>query len=266
MLVLALAPTAARAQLRPLDPLEWAAIDTSASLLVGIGAGVLDDQRASLAGTRGRLVEAGMITAVLAFDRVALELAGTAFRELRDEVAYAAPVPLTEPPDADRTRGDVGDFRVGTIVRLTPRASTVTAVLRFGTRLPTTNNTVGLERDQTDFYGLLGARANFAGVITAAEAGIGVHGLRDPFYEQSDVAIYALQAERARGLVRPVASFLGHFDGLTNGSHRGAEDLKELRAGVKLVRGRWWVRVLGVKGFETYSPSAGLLLTLGLLD
>src|SRR5690606_20817014 len=52
-------PAEASAQLRPLDPLEWRIFDDDVGLVAGVGAGVLFDQPATLAGTRGTLLEIG---------------------------------------------------------------------------------------------------------------------------------------------------------------------------------------------------------------
>lgn len=254
--------TPAAAQLRPLEPVAWDMLAPGRRTEATLGAALLSGQRASLAGTEGRLLEAGRFAWALRFNRIVLEAAGTLYRRLDNEVAFTAPAPATDAPDG-KGRSDTGDYRVFTIVRLNSLESPTIATLRFGTRLPTTNNRVGLERDQMDFFALFGAAHSFTKFRVGAEAGVGIIGTRDPAYEQSDVALYTVSAEYGRGALRPTASFIGQFDGLKNGSARGAEDLKELRAGVRAQRGPWWAQVQGIKGFETYSPDYGITLTLG---
>ena len=252
----------AAAQLRPLEPAPWEMLQPGRRAEATLGAAVLYGQRASLAGTEGRLLEAGNFAIRLRFDRIVLEGAGTLYRRLDDEVVITPPMAETHPSDGDG-RSDTGDYRVSTIVRLNSLESRTIALLRFGTRLPTTNNRVGLERDQTDFFALLGLGHTFNGLRLGAEAGVGINGTRDPTYEQSDVAVYALSAEYGAGVLRPTASFIGHFDGLKNGSARGSEDLKELRLGLQAHGGPWRVQLQGIKGFETFSPDYGAALTVG---
>ena len=255
----------AAAQLRPLEPAAWQMLEPGRRAELVFGGAVLYGQRASLAGTEGRLLEAGNFAIRLRFDRIVLEGAGTLYRRLDDEVVITAPMVETHPVDGDG-RSDTGDYRVSTIVRLNSLESPTVALLRFGTRLPTTNNREGLERDQTDFFALLGLGHTFSALRVGAEAGVGINGTRDPTYEQSDVAVYALTAEYGAGVLQPTASFIGHFDGLKNGSARGSEDLKELRFGLQ-ARGRAWrLHLQGIKGFETYSPDYGFAITLGWIS
>ena len=250
------------AQLRPLEPAAWVLLEPGHSAEAMLGAALLDGQRASLAGTEGRLTEAGNFALRLRFGRVVLEGAGTLYRRLDYEEVFRLPATDTHPPDGNG-RSDTGDYRVSTTIRLNSLESATIALLRFGTRLPTTNNRVGLERDQTDFFALLGLGHTFPRLRLGAEAGVGINGTRDPQYEQSDVAVYALAAEVGQGVIRPTASFIGHFDGLKNGNARGSEDLKELHVGLKAHAAGWWAALDGIKGFETFSPDYGVALTIG---
>ena len=252
----------AAAQLRPLEPAAWEMLEPGRQAEVLLGGALLYGQRASRAGPEGRLLEAGNFAIRLRFERIVLEGAGTLYRRLDDEVVIKPPMAETHPVDGDG-RSDTGDYRVSTIVRLNSLESPTVALLRFGTRLPTTNNREGLERDQTDFFALLGVGHTFDALQVGAEAGVGINGTRDPTYEQSDVAVYALTAEYGAGVIRPTASFIGHFDGLKNGSVRGSEDLKELRVGLQAHGRAWRLQLQGIKGFETYSPDYGAAITVG---
>ena len=68
---------ATHAQLRPLDPFEWRMFEGGRAVSAPVGAGWLADQRASLAGTEGTLVEAGNFRAFWRTGRVVLEAGGT---------------------------------------------------------------------------------------------------------------------------------------------------------------------------------------------
>src|SRR5262245_54555033 len=142
------------AQLRPLEPLPWDVLGQPATLHVSARSGWFDAQRASLAGTVGRLIELGEVRAVVRAGRVLLEFAGTPQRIFEDDSVFAAPAGGAEAPPVNRRRHDSGDYRVSTVIPLFDRR--VQAVLRFGTRLPTTDNRIGLDRDQTDFFALVG--------------------------------------------------------------------------------------------------------------
>src|SRR5690606_36584954 len=109
---------------------------------------------------------------------------------------------------------DAGDVLVSTMVLLTPPERDVSAILRFGTRLPTTDNTVGLDRDRTDFFALLGGRLKTRQLYLAGEAGIGINGTHDPNYEQSDMLLYSVTAWYLHGLISPRITLVGHMDGM----------------------------------------------------
>jgi hypothetical protein len=258
---LLLSPRPAPAQLRPLDPAEWRVWDPGAVFVAGIGAAAFGGQRASLAGTEGWLVEAGNFVLVWRTGRVAFEAGGTVQRFFRDERLFAAPHggAAAEGPG----RHDAGDYRIATAVRLTPEVAPALAVLRFGTRLPTTDNKVGLDRDQTDFFALLGMRVGRGALRVSAETGVGINGTRDPGFEQSDVWVYLLRAERA-GAVTPVLTVTGHMDGLKDRTIRGNEELGELRLGLRAGRRRW-VEAALVKGYTSFSPGVGVIVQAGVV-
>jgi hypothetical protein len=148
------------------------------------------------------------------------------------------------------------------VVRLTPEAAPAAAVLRFGSRLPTTDNRVGLERDQTDFFATVGGSVRQGGLSAALEAGVGINGTREPDYEQSDVLLYILTTEYVRGRIVPVLTVTGRADGLVNRTIRGNEELGELRLGIRTA-GRYWVRADVVKGYTAFSPGTGFMLAAG---
>lgn len=250
----------AGAQLRPLDPFDWRAFDGGRGA-VEVGAGWLEGQRASLAGTEGRLVEAGNWRGWWRAGRVAVEAGGTVQRRFREERRFADPEPGVRPADDGRRR-DAGDQRILTAVRLTGEGAAVGAVLRFGTRLPTTDNTTGLDRDATDFVATLGARAVRGGWAVQGEAGVGIFGTRRADFEQDDLLVYAVRVERAAGPLLPSIEVVGQQVGTGHREIRGNESLGELRVGVR-TSGRRWVAAQAVRGYTPSSPGGGVLLWVG---
>ncbi|HEX2207147.1 MAG TPA: hypothetical protein VHG93_05655 [Longimicrobium sp.] len=259
--VLAYAP-AAHVQLRPLEPLEWRMFDGLRTVSAQVGAGWLADQRASLAGTEGTLVEAGNFRAFWRTGRVVLEAGGTA-RRLFDEESRFAPAEPDVVADDDGERRDAGDYRVLTTVRLTNEGAPVAAALRFGARLPTTDNTVGLDRDATDFFATLGGRTVRGRVAVQGEAGIGIFGTRERDFEQDDLLIYAVRAEYAGGPLQPMLTVLGQQVGTGHSEIRGNESLGEVRLGVR-AGGRRWLLAEVVKGYTDFSPGLGVLVSAGM--
>jgi hypothetical protein len=260
--LLIMLPSAAGAQLRPLDPLDWRAVAPETRVLAAVGLGAFSDHRASLAGEEGRLLELGNYLLIWRTGRVALEAAGTAVRSLRPDRSFAPPHGDATPGDGS-VRRDAGDQRISTIVRLTPEGDPLTGVLRFGTRLPTTDNRVGLERDQTDFFALLGARFVHRGLALAAETGVGINGTRETHYEQSDVLVYTAGAEYALSHAALQLAITGHADGLRGRAVRGNEELAELRVGGRIGTARW-LQLQLVRGLTEFSPGTGLLLLAGI--
>lgn len=250
----------AGAQLRPLDPFDWAALESAGGVRVEVGASRLSDQRASLAGTEGTLTEVGSFRAFFRTGRVVIEAGGTVQRLFDDERRFApADEEVTEPgPD----RHDSGDYRIATIVRLTPQRWAPVGILRFGTRLPTTDNRVGLDRDAIDFFALLGGRAERAGASLAAEAGITINTTRESDFEQDDLLVYILRAEYERLPVVPSVTLTGQQIGTGHREIRGNESLSELRLGLRSGR-NLWVRGEYVIGLADASPSGGLLVAAG---
>lgn len=252
----------AGAQLRPLEPLEWRMFEAERTVSVQAGAGWLPDQRASLAGTEGTLVEAGNFRAFWRTGRVVLEAGGTVQRLFDEESRFAAAEPEVS-ADEDGTRRDAGDYRVLTTVRLTSERAPVAAALRFGARLPTTDNTVGLDRDATDFFATLGGRAARGRVAVQAEAGVGIFGTRQPRFEQDDLLVYALRAEYAAGSLRPMLTVLGQQVGTGHQEIRGNESLGEVRLGLR-AGGRRWLLAEVVKGYTDFSPGLSILVSAGM--
>jgi hypothetical protein len=257
-------PPQLNAQLRPLDPLNWWVMQPGKSVSAELGAEFLQGQRASLAGVEGELLELGKFSLIWQTGRVSLEAAGTVLRVFQDNSVFAEPVEGTRSPNGSR-RTDSGDYRVSTTVRLTPERQDLMAALRVGTRLPTTDNRVGLERDQTDFFALVAGRIERAGASLAAETGVGIFGtsVQDGF-EQSDVLLYALTAQYQTRWLAPSVALVGQSDGLRGWTIRGNEDLRELRFGVRTT-GRYWARANLIRGLTDFSPRTGLVVSAGLL-
>lgn len=258
--LLAAGPGPSGAQLRPLEAADWAALDGGGWQLE-VGSGVYSGQRASLAGTEGKLWEVGTFRAAVSLGRVALQLSGTAFRVFRDEAVFAEPLDGTRPPDG-RHRIDTGDYQVSTLVGLLPDDRTFDALIRFGARLPTTDNGVGLERDRTDFFGTVAGRYTRGRLSAAAEAGIGIMGTRDAQMEQVDPILYAGSVAYRWGPVSPRLEVVGQHDTRSGSDLRGTEDLSELRAGLKVL-GEPWVQLTLVRGLTAFSPDWGVTLRVG---
>lgn len=260
LLGLALLASPAGAQLRPLDPFDWRAFDRPRGIVVELGASHLGDQRASLAGTEGTLVEAGNFRGFLRLGTVVLEAGGTVQRFFDDERRFAPADPEVTEQGPDRH--DSGDYRIATAVRLTSAGAPADAILRFGTRLPTTDNRVGLDRDATDFFALLGGRLRRGAAALSAEAGITINTTRDPDFEQDDLLVYLLQASYDAGPVVPSVTWTGQQIGTGHREIRGNESLSELRLGGR-TDGRFWVRGEVVLGLVDPSPARGVIVTAG---
>ena len=252
----------ASAQLRPLEPFEWRMFEGGREVSAQVGGGWLRDQRASLAGTEGTLVEAGNWRAFWRTGRVVLEAGGTVQRIL-DEESRFAPAEPDVAADDDGTRRDAGDYRVLTTVRLTDERAPVAAALRFGARLPTTDNTVGLDRDATDFFATLGGRTVRGRIAVQGEAGLGIFGTRERDFEQDDLLIYAVRAEYAAGVIQPMLTVLGQQVGTGHSEIRGNESLGEVRLGVR-AGGRRWLLAEAVAGYTDFSPGFGVLVSAGM--
>lgn len=252
----------AAAQLRPLPPLDWQVFDGGTLVTGRVGGGMLHDQRASLAGTEGRLVEIGNFAVAVRSGRIAIEAAGTMLRLFDDQSTFADPWGGALPPSGERRR-DAGDFRLSTLVLLTEPDRPATLVLRFGTRLPTTDNEVGLDRDRTDFFALLGGRFRFDDFELAGEAGVGINGTHDARLEQSDVLMYSATAAYRAGAITPRVSLVGHLDGMAGLAIRGNEELAEMRIGARVGR-RIWGEAQAVRGFQPFSPSRGIVVSAGI--
>jgi hypothetical protein len=256
-------PPPLQSQLRPLEPLPWHIFDPATSLQAGAGVGVLSGQRASLAGTEGTLREIGNLSAAWRSGRIALEAGGTVRRTFHDRSRFGEPhATVTR---LGPRRADSGDFSVGTMVRLTPLGFPALAVVRFGTRLPNSDDHQGLDRDRTDFYATVGAQLQREGTRLGGEAGIGIFGSHDPDFEQADPLVYALTAEQRLGPGFLDAAYLGHRAGFGGWVQRGNESLSELRLGGGFgTRQRLRVRVQYVHGLSAYSPASGWLVSAGI--
>lgn len=256
-------PASGSAQLRPLEPMAWEVFDSGRSLAATLGVGAYQDQRASLAGTEGRLLELPNFQLTWRNDRIAVEASGTPLRLFEDRSRFAEAFGGAL-DQAGPHRRDSGDYRLGTAVRLSPsRWKRATAVVRFGTRLPTPNNREGLDRDQTDFFGVVGARIRSPRLRLAAETGVGINGTRYPNFEQSDLWLYSAGADLPLGLVTPMASVLGQMDWSAGPPLRGNEDLSELRFGARIGSGRW-LQAQAVKGLAAFSAKWGAQLSVGM--
>lgn len=260
--VAAAAGTAAPAagQFRPLEPLDWRAL--SSPYTAELGGGFYTGQRASLAGTTGRLLELGTFRASWNLNRVTLEVGGTALWVFHEQSVFADPFGEVRPA-RDGRRVDTGDYRVSTVVQLTHPGSPAAVALRFGIRLPTTDNLQGLGRDATDFFSTVAGRWADDVLDLSGELGLGINGTRYSHNEQVDVLLFGLTARYA---VAPHLALqlqgMGQHDTRPNPEWRGNEDLGEARAGVVVGRKRW-ISVSAVRGWTPASPDFGVAVQLG---
>ncbi|MDR0787079.1 MAG: hypothetical protein LBG44_04340 [Gemmatimonadota bacterium] len=248
----------ASAQLRPWEPFDWSLFDEG-RVSIAMGTSVLADQRASLAGTQGLLIEAGMFSGGVRIDRVGVEAAGTLYRQFRERTVFAAPSGGAEERPIG-TRHDAGDYRISTGIALTRPDRRATFLLRFGSRLPTTDNRVGLERDAIDFFATFGARITAGPARAFGELGVGIHGTRIETFEQSDLLIYMLGVESRTGLVRPGVVFLGQTISRSLW-FRGTEPLSEVRLKVD-AGGGLSLRLEAIHGLAEFSPGNGISASL----
>lgn len=252
-------PASASAQLRPLDPLEWQVYEPLTFLVGEAGVGSLWEQHATLAGTRGRLLELGNYRVTFRFDRMAVELAGTALWRLTGEEVLGPPAAWVDPPDGT-PRQDAGFASAATLVNLTPPRLPVDVVVRFGARIPTTSDESGLDRDRTDFFALAALRYRAGPLSLTAENGVGIHGAVDERYPQSDVWAYTFGAEYRQPGFFAAAQLVGHQNKL---ELRGNETLRELRLGGG-IGGRRWLSVTYIRGVTEFSPEHGVRVGAGV--
>ena len=248
------------AQLRPLDPMGWSTFERPGGTFAA-GGGFYTGQRVSLAGVEGRLAELAAFQVTWAYERVAVRLGGTLFRLFDDQHVFAEPLDDTRPPDGT-SRRDAGDIRVSTIVRLTGNDAKVGMAVRFGTRLPTTDNREGLGRDQADFFATFGLRFHEGPLAISLEGGAGVNGTRDPRHEQVDPILFAASFRYEAGLVSPLLELVGQHDPRSSRDRRGNENLGEVRVGA-LIGGDRWIKVTGARGWTPFSPEFGITVLFG---
>jgi surfeit locus 1 family protein len=266
LLVAAVGASTARplqAQLRPLDPMEWRVFDEDTWLVVGAGSNMLWDQPATLAGTRGRLLEAGTYDVTVRSGRMAMSIGGVAVWRFIDDQVERHPVHPARAADG-RPRQDAGRAIASTLLRLSPADWPADLVVRFGATIPTTSDQSGLERDRTDFFALLGARYRRGPLTLAMENGVAINGTVRPSYPQSDVWAYTFMASYGMGTLKPTVEVVGHQDGQSR-IVRGNEDQRELRLGFD-VGDRRWLRVRYVHGLSTFAAAHGLRLSVGTLS
>ena len=259
--VVLILPEVGSGQLRPIEPIPWDALASDGPML-RLGAGYHARARASLAGTQGALREIGVYTGTWTFGRVAIEVGGVVLRLFSDDSVYAPPIADARPATGKR-RVDTGEHRVGAIVRLTRASSPADLVLRFGTRLPTTDNVQGLGRDQTDFFGSLGGRARWGFIEVAGEAGIAILSTRLSHPEQVDALLYAARIGWSRDRFRIWAGAVGQHDTRRAAELRGIEDLAEARLVGELGDQRR-IRITLVRGWTRESVGLGVVVEGGV--
>src|SRR5690606_34168583 len=117
-------------------------------------------------------------------------------------------------------------------------------------------------RDQTDFFAILGGRLDRGPLRAIAEAGVGIHGTREPQFEQSDVLVYVLGIGLPNARAAPHLFIVGHADGLRGRNVRGNEELAEARFRLRS-GGEFWLQSELVTGLATFSPAWGVRISIG---
>jgi surfeit locus 1 family protein len=254
------AATPASGQLRPIDGMDWRIFDRDHNTIASIGSAVLWDQAATLAGTRGRLLELVNYSVSYRSGRFAIALGGTGWLQFRDDLVYDEPIGGARPPDGS-VRKEAGRATAETMLVMTEPHWPVDFVVRFGAVLPTTSYRTGLDRDRTDFFALAGLRYTTGGLSLMTEHGVGIFGTIYSHYPQADVWAHVVAASyehrvRRGPTVRGVVSLVGHQDGHP-GTVRGNEVLREIRTGVDIGKARA-LRIRYVRGLTDASPAHGL--------
>jgi hypothetical protein len=257
------ANSTADAQLRPLEPISWRVFDTGVAITGDAQVAWYKDQRASLAGTEGDLWEVPTLSLAWRNGRIAILASGTGQRFFTERKRFAPPY-FGVRPTSNGKRHDSGAYTLGTAVRLTPESNRLEGLLRFGTRLPTTDNETGLDRDAIDFFATLAARTRRGPLSLALEGGLGINTTRDSVFEQDDLFLYAARFEYEGRIVTPSLVVVGQEHGPAHHEIRGVEDLSEIRFGLRF-GDRKWIRIEGIRGLADFSPSYGLSLAVGLV-
>lgn len=257
---LALGTAPGAAQLRPLDPFEWRVLEEEIDVLGSFGSAATFDQRVPLAGSRGNLLELGSYRLLWRSGRIGLDLSGTAFWRYAERDSLEAPASGVDAAEHG-VRQDFGPVTASAFVRLSPSTASTDVLVRFGARLPTTSHASGLERDETDFFALVGGKWERAAWTLAAEVGVGIHGSVRADYRQSDVLLYNLGVRRLAGPLTLSAFLVGHVDG-HHWRIRGNEDQSELRLALRTGQRRW-LQLGYLHGLSAYSPGHGASLGFG---
>ncbi len=250
----------AAAQMRPLGPVFWDGFELARGS-AAVGMAIYSDQPVARAGVRGRLVEWGDLHGTVRVGKVLFEASGTARRVLTERAPFGVREAGVQSA-VDGTRSDTGDFRFLTTVMITDPPGSTDLAFRFGARLPTTDEVVGLERDQTDLFFTLATRWRALGWSVFAEAGLGIFGTAQDVPDQTDPLLYMLGFELPRGPVSAQFGWIGHYDTRAGGPPPGNNHLSELRLRLSTT-GPLWIEAVGVAGLAEHSPGYGLELRLG---
>ncbi|MEZ4417148.1 MAG: hypothetical protein R3E10_15450 [Gemmatimonadota bacterium] len=207
------------------------------------------------------MLEFGSVRGVVRVGRVLFEAAGSAWRVFDERAPLSEPVSGVRAAENGR-RADVGDYRVSSTVLLTDPLRAWGAALRFGARLPTTDETAGLERDETDVFFTVAGQWRTSGVRLFAESGLGIFGVVSSVPDQTDPVLFMVGMQVPRERFMAGLEFVGNYDTRATGAPRGNEDLAELRVRLRS-EGTLWGEVVAIRGFASYSPDFGLELRLG---
>ncbi len=257
-------PAPGSAQMRPLEPVDWQAFSASGGR-ASLGAAILAGQRAALLGSKGRLLDLGVVHASFRVDRVLITVGGSARRTFVQEERYSEPAEGVRAGDDDRS--DSGTVSVSTTVALGIPAGAnpgrAAWAVRFGVRLPTTDDVQGLERDETDVFASVAGRQRRGAWEVDGELGASIFGVQGDRFAQTDPYQYAGGVRWLGGSARPYARITGHVDTRTHGPPRGNENLSELRFGAE-IGGSRWLDAEAIVGLARHSPAWGVRIRAGV--
>lgn len=229
--------------------------DTGGGLLVGLGAGMAEDALFPLSGLAGDLARLGSVTVAYRFTPGAVLLVeGDVLQVLEIERRDGSPVPLDPDVDDGRTR-DVGEVRLGTLVRLLGGSRGLSGGLHLAVKLPTSDESRGIGLNTTDFFGSL--YGSWAGARWRASGELGVGILEAPLesFVQDDVLSYRAEAlyDVPGTPLRPSVSVVG-IANVRRTVPLGNEDRGEAWARLELLAGDWRLDAgLGL-GYAEISP------------
>lgn len=257
-LLVALLPAALRGQLRRAPDVPYAP-DEAGRMLLGAGTGRASGAEFPLSGLTGDLARLGALTVSYSFAPGAvLHVRGDALRVLEVESRGPASVPLDDDV-ADGTTRDVGDFRVGALVRMVGGVRGPSAGLHLGVKLPNSDERKGIGTNTTDVAGSVFGSWAAGAVRLTGDLGVAILEAPTEPFVQNDVVTYAAEAlyRPSPGPLALALSARGRAS--TRGRvPTGTEDRGRLRLQAELRLERWRLDAGVSAGYAGTSPDWGV--------